>query len=317
MAGLIPGKKQSAYLGFETTFGTKASSLIAYPISTLGGGIKVDYINADTKVGKRVMTGNYIGSKLGEAEIETIAYDKASGYLFKAVLGSVSSSLVGASAAYEHTFTYADTLPSLTLQNKLSDVKAYDYLGVVLDELTVKASVKDFIKLNGKFIFQDEVEEASPETSTWSEENPFLTKQIQLKIDDTAFAEATDFELTIKNNVKNDDYRLNQSDKVASLDPQGLDISGKITVVFNATSVGLRDKFLNGTKMKLELIATGSEIESGYNRSLTITLPEVQVTDGQIDASGDAMTMEIPFTAFLPDSGEIITIKLVNEETSY
>ena len=316
MANIITGRKLKIYLGKETTFGTKASSFVGFPITSFSGGIKKEYITSETKVNSRAKTGSFIGSIIGEGSIDAEIYPDTVGYILKGILGSETVALVsGATSTYEHTFTFNnDDIPSWTIQINYGDVKVYNFLGTKFDELTISAAPKEFIKMSGNLAFRDEEEEGSPESGSINPTlNPLLTKQIKLKIDGTDFGEAKSISLSIKNAINKDDYRLNQSDKITSLSPTTLEVSGSMEVLFNSASTTLRDKFLNGTPITLELIATSDEeVESGFNYSLTIKLNEVYIKDSPIDPADDGMKLTCEFEAFIPDSGELIEVDLVN-----
>lgn len=309
------GRNISLQIGKEGTFGTVAALFAGIKQTGFSGGLRPEYIQSESRVGSRASDGSHKVAKLGSLTIPFEANPEELGYFLKALLGTEVTTQVAGTTAYKHLYKMGNTLPSWSLRRNYGGVKILDALGAVLNELSLEFALKALVTGSASFSYSDE-DEGIPGAPTFSDLRPFVFSDISVKIDTVAFGEAKSAGVSITNNLKTDDYRLNGTGKVTGFDPQEFGCSLNLGVIFNTDSLPLWGKVNTGDSVAVEItLDTGIEIEEGNNYMLIIKMPNVQFTEGDIDTAVDGMTVPLSGTAYLGAGGESpITFELYNKK---
>jgi len=263
-----------------------------------------------------------VETKFGNSgSIDFIAETVGIGYFLKWALGTVNSELEsGATSVYKHEFTPSESeLSSFTLEIG-SSITARRIFGCKVGSLTIEAPLGDIVTYSIDISGGKEVLQSPATPTTWENGKPFLVfHHGTLKIDDANYGDVKSFSLTISNDLALDDsYRL-----AGSRYPQLL-YSGRRTVEISFdsafTSTTEYQKLLDSTNVAIELtFDTGVEIETGFNKKMTIELPLVYYTGGAPSISGaDEIVVSFSGRAIRDETaGYSVKITLWNEKTDY
>ena len=318
MGSSYSGRNISLQIGKEAVaFGTVAASFAGIKQTGFSGGLRPEYIQSESRVGSRAPDGSYKVAQLGSLTVPFEASPEDLGYFLKGVLGTEVSALAGSTDAYTHTFTMGTSLDSWSLRRGYAGVSCLDALGAVLNELSLEFALKALVTGSATYSYADEAS-GTLGSPSFTDLRPFVFSDISVKIDSSSFGQAKTAGISITNNLKTDDYRLDGTGEVSGFDPQEFGCSFNLGVVYNSDSTALWGKVSSGDSVAVEItLDTGIVIESGYNYELVITMPNVQFTEGDIDTAVDGMMIPLVGTAFLGTSDESpITFVLQNERTT-
>lgn len=276
----ITGAQVYHQFGWESTFGSEATTIdkvfgldTRITPNSRNNLIRIRGLNSRNV--QKMIAGQY------EGEL-TINFTFTNAYWLKAVLGSVSD---GGSAPYTHTFSEADTIPSMTVEVGL-DLGTTDcvrkFLGVKINRMTMTCSVNEPVKVNLECFYKKEAPfgtslDGSPASVS---EDPLSFHHAKLEYPNgTTIANVQSIEVNIENGLIRT-YGLN-SRSVNSLLEGPRSYSGRITHTFEDYTDFLEDVGTghNDTvteKATLEL--TISNGESGSDeRSLVLLLGDIKL----------------------------------------
>ena len=187
--------------GKESTFGTEASTInssfgheVTINIERRNNLIQIRGLN-DRNV-KKIIEGNFDGM----ATVEGILGNT---HWIATAFGSASSS---GSGPYTHTYSEADTLPSITIENGI-DLDTTDsvvkLLGCKLDEVTLSGAVGEPIRFRAVFFYKTETEDTTIDANPASDsEEPFTFAQASVELPDgTTLDRVQRLEFALRNNL--------------------------------------------------------------------------------------------------------------------
>ncbi|HUS84944.1 MAG TPA: phage tail tube protein, partial [Anaerolineales bacterium] len=123
---------------------------------------------------------------------------------------------------------------------------------------------------------------------------------------DGVVAYVKSFDFTLDNLLNADGYMLDGSNVRGSLDKQGINLTGTMTLEYIAASYAQRTAYLDNATKWLTLIFTSTEtIEPGYFYTMTVDIKYVKYTEAGDDIGGrDAIPLTIGWTAKAPAAGQ-------------
>lgn len=315
---MASGRNLKLYWAKESTFGTAPATANALiKVTNFDAQLKYENVVSEARVGSRFAPEAYNVGKLGEFNTDIEVYPDTIGYILKAVLGDVSKS--GSGTDYIHTFTpqTSETPISVTLQEVLASLHTKNYLGAVIDSFDFEVKVKSIINAKLSGFFQDEETATEYTGLSFSTKNPFIAHQAAVEIDDVANAYLKNFTLNFKNNIKNDDYRLNGTKKVANFPVGSAVATGSLEFTTDYTTI--LDKYTDLTAFKLEIIITSDELyDTDSYYKLELIMPYVFLTDAKINRDKDYMTITANYQACYDGTNAPLTFKLYdNNSTGY
>ena len=308
----------------ETSRGTPVAATFWVPKTAFSFDVKAEKIFSSETLGDITDSSEaYIVSKWGEGAIDGEVRDKSFGLFLHALLGSLSSALVG-SDTYDHTFTLATTSNqhtslSLTVDDPIGD---YRFALAMLNSLTITVKVGEMITYAAEFISKEG--NLFSATASYTAENKFVAKHAKFLQAATLGALSAEtsiksFSITFAKNVVRDNV-------LGTIEPedilnQAFNVTG--TLELNHEDNTFRDFLIAESYRAIRLIATNNDVTltGGYNPTLTINLPRVQFFDWTPNRANDEIvTQTLSFRAMKDVSASlniVSSIVLRNEQTSY
>jgi len=211
--------------------------------------------------------------------------------------------------AYDHVFTAAPDatdLDSFVLEVG-KQIKQMRYAGCRVNTLALSAAKGSILKATFGVVGQSEDDTVGVAPGiAYSPRLAYVFDHGLLKIDDGVVAYVKSFDLTLDNLLNVDGYMLDGSNVRGSLDKQGINLTGTMTLEYIAASYAQRTAYLDNTTKWLTLIFTSSEaIEPGYFYTMTVDIKYVKYTEAGDDIGGrDAIPLTIGWTAKAPAAGQ-------------
>lgn len=314
----------SVGMALETTFGS-AVTVTRFPESEAKA--KYDVTTVDGKglrptKGVRRTSRHSIVKFEGSGDIEVEANTRGLGMLLNAVMGSVTSTTISSTTAYQqvHTLSVTDPHPSYTIQEVLpviggASTYPHTFVGCTFDSLELSAKEADIVQAKFSFMARQLRTDVAAAVASYPASDALLTfahaaivtsgtltaptSTALASLSGTAAENVTDFSLTVKRNLDKKGFNVGGAG-LRSRRPQlgRPEITGKLTVEY--TDNTLRDAYLAQTPVPIVLTFThDSTIVAGIAPVLQIVLPAV-LLKGEVPASngGEPITQSIDFEAF-------------------
>lgn len=307
----------------ETTYGTGVTvdhfpeflseTMKWKPNYMLGKGIRQG--SRVTRASRRVLGKNWAE---GDIEIEVAA--KGIGIFFEALLGSVTSTIIGAGPGYQHVYTLSttDPMPSYTIQKGIpllggGAAQPHTFTGAVCGSGEITSPNGEFLKLktswNAKAMATGTAYAAPSYIASGQElftfwqgvltlggsvTNPTSTA---LASGGTSVGNVLDFSLSIDNKIDANGFGYGSSGQQSRKPVLGYaEIKGKVTAEFD--SVTLRDYYIAGTSIPLTLtFTTATLLQATVFNTFQIVLPNIKL-DGDIPTAVNdgVVKLDIDFT---------------------
>lgn len=285
----------------ETTYGTAVTvdrwlglldESFDYKLEAKQG--KALYVGAS---GVPVASRRFVPTKQGSGDLTVEAVSKGMGTLWRAALGSGTSTLVSGTT-YQQWFTLGDACIPLTIQKGLVDysgtVNPYTFAGCVATGFEFSVPHTDVASLKVGFDVQA-VSTATAYASPSYASDPTLyhwgmaaitvggtvtvPTATTLATGGTAITNGKDFSVSVDHGVDASTFRMGGSGLKAKPVPGERAITGSLTVDY--TDNVLRDALLADTAVPITVTLTSTEsLSSGY-ATLQIVIPEAHI-DGDL-----------------------------------
>lgn len=328
----------------ETTFGTGvvvdrfpeflSENLEWKPEYMLGKGLRA---------GSRVVRASrrQLGKHHVEGDISLEACARGLGIFFEALLGQVTSTIIGAGPAYQHLFTLTNTdpMPSYTIQKGIpllvnGAVQPHTFKGMTCTKGSISSAVGEIVKLDtswyGKAIdtatayaTPSYIAETSQELFTFLHGAVTLgTAAITvptttaLATGGTAAGNVRDFSLSIDNKMDTNGYTYGGGGTIGRRPTLGYtDITGKLTIEFD--SVTQRDAYLNNTSQSLVMtFTTATTLQASVFNTLQIVCPVIKLDGETPKAVSDGVVLQnVGFTVLHNSVDAPVYVVLRNLDT--
>lgn len=296
------------------------------------------------KQGSRVTRGErrILGKNWVEGDLELEAVSRGLGVFWEALMGSATSTIIGAGPAYQHNFTLTNTdpFPSYTIQKGIpllngGAVQAHTFAGAVCTRGTITAGEGEIVKLrsswNAKSV--DTSTAYTPPVYINTGQEPFTYWQGDIKLGTTAVTMPTttalatgagassvnikDFSLTVDNKLDTNGFTFGSGGKQGRRPHLGYtEITGKLTAEFD--SVTLRDWYLNNTGIALIATFTGATLlQTGVYNTLQIVIPSIKL-DGELPkaVTDGVVTQDVGFTVVDNGTQTPLTVVIRSNDTA-
>lgn len=258
-----------------------------------------------------------LGKNYAEGDLEMEACAKGLGVFLNALLGSVTSTIIGAGPGYQQNHTLgADPLNSYTIQKGIpllggGAVQAHTFTGAVCTKGEIKCAEGGNVTLKTSWNAQavsTATAYAAPSYVASNEVFNFTQGAVTLggtvtmptttalATGGTAVTNIRDFSLAIDSKLDVSGYTFGNGGKQGRKPVLGglTDFKGKLTAEFD--SVTLRDAFLNQTGLPLVLTFTSSTVLSaGVFPTLQIVLPRIKLNGDIPNATMGVVKQSIDF----------------------
>ena len=238
------------------------------------------------------------------------------GYFLLSAMGTDTPTLhSGESTVYDHVFTETLPKPSLTVEESIAE-NVRRYAGTIASQL--KFSVKSGERLQVEANVMAKSQTASSAiTPTFTTVPAFDHTQTQIKIGGSSIGEVESFELTYKNGI---DFinTLGSADPSYASVQGGSEVSGKLELYLDSTTITELTNYINKTTRSIELIATGSSIGTAANYVLDLLVPKAVYKTVDTKITDNHNLLSIEFDSYLDTAtSKLIAITLTNLLSSY
>lgn len=301
--GKFVGRRGALGVANEATRGTAVTPAYWIPYASISFDDKVEKAR-ETSAFANIQDSDsaFVTQKYAEGEFEAELRDKSLGAILKAVMGSVSSAVVGGDATvYDHTFSVLNSNqhPSLSLCYQDPN-ETIMFSRSMVDSFKLKVEPKGIVTYTVGFKANPSQDYGTRTTDFTSLGYKFLHQHLSFKVAANlaglAAASALDIiglELEIKKNAETED-------SMGTLTPtdifnKQISVEGKIIV--NRTDNTFKNYMKNGDYKAIEIKFTDTNtIGNSSKTTLTIQMPRVDWYDWEQDRSlDDLVTEEIAF----------------------
>ena len=159
MGSVFTGRIQSLSIGKETSWNVPVPTTDALPHTGADPDLKLDYIEAATKMGSRALQGFVRVNQEGNLNVPFEVNAESLGFFLKGGLGQEQ---LTAGTPTHHAFTMlnATALPSWTLNIGMGGYKVIKASGAILNTLSLQISPKAIIKGTAQYIYAQETDAA-------------------------------------------------------------------------------------------------------------------------------------------------------------
>lgn len=305
MSKQISGNSVVFQIGSESTYGNSAAGSEQIRISSES--FKPTY----NKVAEGLATGGK-----GNGKVQTMGIQAGGSFatLLRPDMGSLLKCLLGVETTEVGKKVYTaigngltEHLPSFTAYvDRIVDVFAYP--GTKINTATISASAGNYVTFDAECTSRSEEEGASLTPSLVpSAEKAFVFASGSVKVNGTKLADVRSFSLAYNNNLAADTQTTDTGDYYMEPECGTREITGDISMVYAEGAEDFRkDFYKTDDTFSLELKLTSGE------KSLTITIPAVQVTDATANMGSptDFLNQSVSWSAVENGEDEYITFAL-------
>lgn len=304
-------------LAKETTWGTAVVPTKSVPVDP-SGGVNVKNNTQMLSAIKAQVAKNYdaiIGKRAYEGEYQFDAFADVLGYFLLSALGVDTPSLhAGETIVYDHLYSESVTKPSLTIEQAISE-NTRRFAGCITNSLKFEFKTGETVKVTASQVAKSQAS-SSAITPAYSTVPPFNFAQVAVKIGGATIGEVESCELEYKTN-------LEMVYTVGSNDPQyyaakGSEVSGKIEMYLDATSLTRLTNYLANTKESIEIVVTGASIGVAANNVLDILIPKAvyKTADQKVTEAHNMLSIEFD-GVYDTGSNKLLSVTLTNLVASY
>jgi len=239
------------------------------------------------------------------------------GYFLLSALGTDTPNLHSSETiVYDHVFTETLPKPSLTIEQAQGE-SVYRYAGCIASGFKIIGKAGEMLE------FQTDLQAKGLATAT--EISPAFTTvpafnhaQLAVKIGGVPLIEVENFEINYKNG-------LEMVHAVGSVDPVynsikgGSEVTGKIEMYLDTTTLNRLVAYLAKTNESIELIATGTDtIGVGAHYALDILIPKSVYTTADTKITDDHNLLSIEFAGIYDTvTSKLLAVTLTNLLATY
>lgn len=247
--------------------------------------------------------------------------ESGSWLLMKHLFGAVATSQPDASGApsvFQHIFTLQDDVPQDGLSVKVDrDIDVFAYIGMKVQSLALSYAIDGPLVATFTLAGRNELMGRPKPAPVYTVTVPFTDYQGVFTVDGVE-QRVSAFELTIANNLREDDFRSGSQYR-AQIERAALrDVTGTFSRRYIDNV--LYNKFVNWARAILRFTFTGIHIEGGFNYALVIDIPSAQFSGSTPGIGGpDMAPQDVPFSAMrdVENAEEEVKMTLTNAESSY
>lgn len=315
--GVIAGNNAAMQIGAQANWSTAVAPTLQLEFTSESIQYLPNYMESDALTGARTTDRMDISGIKVEGGFDIIVNPDNIGLLLAALLGAeADAAAVDASAVYDHVFTpmsanIASSLPKLTVVVDRI-VGVLGYIGCKLDTMSLNAQAQDYLRASFGLRGYDEASDTK-ETLSASTKRPFQFVDGTLQIDSGDYADVTSFTMDYANNVENDRFTLNGSNKMQEIEPQKRDITFSLETLYSsATNTTRTNDFKAGTQVSLSLTFTSTEeVLTGKYYTLTVEAPNCYITEAHPNVNGpDRIMMNMSLRAVEEGGVSPVTVTL-------
>lgn len=344
--GALVGNLSYLAIGREVTYGTYATSTAA--LNFLSAGLKT---TKETKILEEIQTSRTNSNSIslgktieGEIECYFSPMLPACNYLLQNAFGGgpvTSATATGETAGglgFEHTIdiaNFAATYSSLSInmrKGQATDGKVFEYSGIRVNELTLKAEIDDALMMSVGLIGKDSTQTTNDVSGSLTSTNTqlplsfvngrFSVETAVASLTTTSYWHVQSMEFKISNNLNSDSSSRRIGTDTLQVLPAGMaSFELKASVRFDTTTA--YDAMMSHTRLAGQFEFTGNTMTGSIiPEGVRLTFPNLRIMDAgdpEIGGPGEQLTSEVTF-AVLRDpttSGYAVKALVKNLTSSY
>jgi len=308
--------------------GTYKTPLFFFKLTAGGLGSNSELLVPDPEIGG--------GRDIDEAAVGAISYggtyefnfrSEDIGVLLYAALGAVTVSGLGG-GAYKHTFTPANTLPWLSIEEKISDTyDTFQYTDARVSSLELNSDANAFLNGSCDMIAITQSGNATASSPTF-DASPILTAHTGYISLEGAQIYVRSAKFSFNNNLEDDDFRVGRR-TLGDIPEHRRELSATLTIRPDSNALYRKAVYGNASAhvptndvYSGELIMqwdSGSNVigSTAYPYKLKVTVPNAYFRPFTIEPSGDDIIEHDLELLPVALSGNIVTIELWNGVASF
>lgn len=306
------GSTINVLLGYESTYGTVATTGFVLPVNTFGVKGTQALNTAMTLTGTRNPVAPFAGNRNVAGPIVVPMDSVAFWYWCYLMFGAPST---GSGPPYEHEFKIGNTMPSASLEPPFTDLATNKYgrfLGNKVANWSCELGgdaelVNNLDILGASDSLETSAFDGSPTTVSLARLNNF---QAAITEGGGALSNARSISFAVNFGLDESNFLIGGSGVRGSL-PEGIvGATGNVKTLFEDTS--LLDKALNSTESSIKITITGSA-----NSIVEIEFQEVQYERNSPDIPGpQGLLVDLNFQAFYDDGSEAsaVVVRVTNTD---
>ncbi|HDR3524356.1 phage tail tube protein [Bacillus cereus group sp. MYBK12-2] len=306
----------------ESTFGTAVAVNNYIPVKSIEAAQDPqNYYPEAIRSNRAKVSGIPMGLK-NELKVEADAEPNSLGFLLMGALGSVTTTTpdsTNAPTARQHVFLPANTLPTYTWE-KYDSVMIQTLAGCKLNSLTlaIEAGGDGVLTAEAEYVVKSITDKASASTPSYTDKNPFVFHRVAVEKGGVVNTNIKSLEFEINNNLKDDQYFLNQSREVGAIDEGMREV--KVSGEMRFTNKAEYTKFANGANEGFKITFDGDVLGGTTKEKLVLEIPKVMYDSFEVPMGGpdDEVTGSFEATALFDNTtGAEIKATLVNTVTAF
>ncbi len=303
----------------ESTWGTAVTPTKSIPVRPTGGIAIKENIQMIPAI-KGQLQKDYAaikGKTSYEGDYTLDAFADYIGYFLLSALGTDSPALhSGESTVYDHILTESIPKPSLTIEQAIAE-NTRRYAGCIVSGFKVVGKVGEMIEFTPTLSAKTQAS-SSEVSAAFSTVPAFNHAQMVVKIGGTVIGEVENFELDFKNGLEMV-YALGNLEPSFNSIAGGSEVSGKIELYLDATTIAELTNYINATNRSLEFVATGNAIGTAANYVLDLLVPKAIYTAAETKVTDSHNLLSIEFHGIFDTGGinKLLACTLTNLLASY
>lgn len=318
------GMKTNVGISFQNSYGTALTNSIYWvPFLSEGFAVSKEPIVSEGMTGVFDEGATYEGINAVEGTLEVEAHPIVLGAMLKALMGSPST--VTSGAYYTHTFKprtadfddYSAQIP-VTISKALGDAgSAHRFYDMNASKMSLSVANGELLEASMDFMGGKYLQIVAPAAS-YPAGKSFTWDVASVSLAGAANADISDFNMELDESLENK-YTLN-----AAKTPSRTKRSGRRTLAVGGTLIFDNQteyqQFLSQSERNLTVHMVGqTNVQSGYNELLTITVPLFRYVEFK-PVAGGAEKLEVGFSGkgiYSTTSATILQITLANTQAAY
>ena len=303
----------------ETTWGVQVTPNKSIPVRPAGGIAIKENIQMIPAI-KGQLQKNYAaikGKVSYEGDYTMDMFADYPGLFLLSAFGTDTPALhSGETTVYDHVFTESIPKPSLTIEQAIAE-NTRRYSGCIVSGFKVAGKVGEMIEFTPTISAKTQAS-SSEVSAAFSTVPAFNHTQMAIKIGGSVIGEVENFELNFKNGLEMV-YALGNVEPSFNSIAGGSEVSGKIELYLDATTIAELTNYINAANRSLEFIATGGAIGSAANYILDLLVPKAIYTAGETKVTDSHNLLSIEFNGIFDTGGtnKLLACTLTNLLASY
>lgn len=287
----------------ESQWGTAVVPDKSIPVH-FGGGISTDIDLRTLNNVKAIISknqGTYLGNRTHSGEYELDLFTGYTAYWVKCAMGAVNSAAHSPETLlYDHVITESVTKPSMTVEQKFGEI-IQRFAGSIPSGFKLSIKPGETAMMSFPTMAKSQAT-ATAITASYESIRPLNFADFSIEIDGSPVGEVASIELEYKNNIQFT-HTLAGSNDASYKSVKGSELSGKIELYLDNTTLAEFNDYIAKTAKQLEIIGTGESYSSVADYGFNLLMHNGIYRKNEIKLADDYNLLSLEFEA-IHDDGE-------------